>query len=87
MATEECVVGDNAKFTAILARPSIVPNMPALEKLSGDAESANSLSVWLASLSLELTKSQSNDGKLSVNLDGKPYTVQAGEHFKWNNME
>jgi isoleucyl-tRNA synthetase len=88
MATEVCVVGDDAKFTAILARPSVVPNTPALEQLSGGAESATSLGVWLSSLSLETTtKSESSDGKLSVKLDGKAYTLQAGVHFEWNNIQ
>ncbi len=89
LASEGYELGEGAAFTATLARPAVVPLRSALQQAcGGDAEAADNLAVWLASLDLERTKALAADqgGKVAVHLDGKAYTLNAEEHFKWNNI-
>ena len=56
------------------------------EVAGGNTETADNLAVWLASLDLDRYKSAEADAKVKVNLDGTEYCLQAGTHFKWNNI-
>ena len=87
VASEDCDLGEGFKFTAIIARPAVVPQMKVLSEVAGgNTETADNLAVWLASLDLDRYKSAEADAKVKVNLDGTEYCLQAGTHFKWNNI-
>lgn len=74
----------SVEFTALLAVPAATVCLEALVELTGSADAAAAVQIYLASRDLKAVREEAASGVWSITVDGQALTLTVGKHLFLN---